>query len=386
MKVLIVGQLPVEAGGSYTTGVCNVVYELSKCATKDIELIIYATNMNDKSKRNVGYSIYRGTKLNPINSLFHFLRHPIETRREWLFYKNKCFASPLRYDAYRYNIERIIKEEKPDVIHCMSVFQIASCYFANKNHGLPLILTLHGVDFDTKSQDRIGVVLSDIVTGLTPETMKGIRSLGASEEKLVMVPNGTDTSKFYYSEAERTKLRQEFGISDDTTVMLTIGSLSHRKGQYSFLEVLKKLPENFNYLYIIIGKGEDGEKIISYIRENRMEDKVKVIGYVKNTELYRYHSGADVYVHASRWEGQALSEVEAYATDLKTAVNREIVGTVITDTDNIDDYWVFDFDSFDGDTFVSWASNHKENRKTRRIYDWNRIFEMYSIIYKRLIK
>lgn len=386
MKVLIVGQLPVEAGGTYTTGVCNVVYELSKCATEDVELIIYATNMNDNAKRNVGNSVYRGTKLNPFNSLLHLSIHPIETAKEWSFYKKKCFASPLRYDAYRYNIERIIEEEKPDVIHCMSVFQIASCYFANKRRKLPLILTLHGVDFDAKSQDRVGVEIADVVTGLTPETMKGILSLGASENKIVMVPNGTDTSKFFFSEDARAMLRKDLGVEEKTTIMLTIGSLSHRKGQLSFLSKLRDLPKDFNYLYLIIGKGEDEVKIQSYIKDNNMQDCVKVIGYVKNTELYRYHSAADVYVHSSRWEGQALSEVEAYATDLKTAVNREIIGTVITDTDNIDDYWVFDFDSFDRDTFVSWASNHKKNRRTRRIYDWNRIFEMYCNIYKRLIQ
>ena len=30
MKVLLIGQLPKEIGGNYTTGAANVVYELSK--------------------------------------------------------------------------------------------------------------------------------------------------------------------------------------------------------------------------------------------------------------------------------------------------------------------------------------------------------------------
>ena len=114
-----------------------------------------------------------------------------------------------------------------------------------------------------------------------------------------MIPNGTDTSKFYYSEEERSALRKELAIDDETTVFLTIGSLSHRKGQYTMLTKLIELPSEFKYLYLIIGKGADEDKIKAYITENCMEGKVRVVGYVPNNELYRYHSAADVYLHCS---------------------------------------------------------------------------------------
>lgn len=385
MRVLLVGQLPVEAGGSYTTGVCNVVYELSKCANEDVKYVVYATNMLDIDRRNEGNSIYRGTRINIFSSIIYLIKHPIESIREWNFYKHKCHASFIRNYAYRYNIERVIKEERPDIIHCMNVFQTASCYFANKKYKLPLILTLHGVNLNPQSQDFMGSELADVVTGLTKDTMKGIKSLGVNDKKMVMIPNGTDTSRFYYSDEERVKLRNELGVDDNTTVMLTIGSISHRKGQLSFIYKLKAIPNNFKYLYLIIGKGDDEEKIRTFVEDNKMYDRVRIIGYVDNSELYKYHSAADVYVHASRWEGQALSEVEAYATDIKIVLNRDVIGTVITDTTNPEDYWLFDFDTFDEISFMRWASQHKRERKTRRLYDWKRIFEMYSNVYFRLM-
>ena len=136
----MIGQLPVEAGGSYTTGVCNVVYELSKCATKDAQVVVYATNMNDKKAHTQGYAKYRGSLLNPIKLVVEGLRHPVITCKEWKFYRKNCQTSSIRNIAYRNNIERLIEEEKPDMIHCMSVYQLASCYFANKKHHLPLTL------------------------------------------------------------------------------------------------------------------------------------------------------------------------------------------------------------------------------------------------------
>lgn len=388
MKVLMIGQLPVEAGGAYTNGVCNVVYELSKCAAqdKDMQLVVYATNMADSSSKTVGNCSYRGTVKRPMRQIAHILLHPLATWKQWHYYTKDCHAPyPHRYDAYRDNIERLIREEDPDVIHCMNLVQMAATYFANCKYHVPLILTLHGCTTDKNTENGAVIHLPDIVTGLVPQTMKDIASHGIPQGKMAMVPNGTDTSKFYFSAEERTKLRTELGVDDETTVMLTIGSLSHRKGQLTMLEKLNSLPKDFKFLYLIIGKGDDEEKILSYVRENRMEDRVKVIGYVANTDLYKYHSAADVYVHCSRSEGQALSEVEAYATDLKIAVNRDVVTTIITDTTNSEDYLVFDFDSFDSDSFVDWCSKHKTQRKTRRQYDWKEIFGKYVEVYKKVL-
>ncbi len=387
MKVLMIGQLPVEAGGSYTNGVCNVVYELSKCKADDIELVIYSTNMKDSTAWSSETCKYRGTKTRPLSTLAHALFNPISFCKEWHYYTKKCHVPyPRRYEAYRDNIVRLIKEEKPDVLHCMNLVQMAATYFADQRYHLPTILTLHGCTTDVNNENGAVIHLPDIVTGLVPQTMKDIAFHGIPKERTVMIPNGTDTSKFYFSEEERIALRKEFGIDDETSVFLTIGSLSHRKGQYTMLTKLKELPSSFKYFYLIIGKGEDENKINTYISEHNMNDKVCVLGYVPNSELYRYHSAADVYLHCSRSEGQALSEVEAYATDLKTAVNREVETTIITDTTNEDDYLVFDFVTFDKEKFVKWSSIHKQNRGTRSQYDWKEIFAQYAQVYRTLHK
>ena len=44
IKVLSIGQLPQEVGGSYTTGVTRVVHELSKQQIPDVEQYLYAPN------------------------------------------------------------------------------------------------------------------------------------------------------------------------------------------------------------------------------------------------------------------------------------------------------------------------------------------------------
>ena len=57
-KILIIGQLPSEVGGNYTTGVGNVVYELSKYELNDKQLFVFGSNI----KSNVA------NKLNSLSS------------------------------------------------------------------------------------------------------------------------------------------------------------------------------------------------------------------------------------------------------------------------------------------------------------------------------
>lgn len=389
MKILMVGQLPVEAGGLYTDGVCNVVYELSKAATTDIDLVVYATNMKDsKSYRLNSNCSFRGSRFRPFRILVEICKHPLLKFQQWHFYKQKCYfiTTPIRNELYRDNISRLIKEEKPDMIHCMNLIQLAPIHFAAEPEHLPVILTLHGVERSINSLAHNVIPLADYITGLTAETMEGIKLHGANESRIEMIPNGTDVSKFYYSEEERNILRSSFGISTDVTVMITVGSLQFRKGQLSFIERLNSMPASFKYIYMLIGSGPDEEKIRQYIKSNIMEDKVKIIGYVDNRDLYKYYSAADVYIHGSYSEGQALSEIEAYATDLKVAVNKDILGTIVTDTSNTNDYFIFEYDNFDYHGFANWACSKKDGRKTRNNYSWVNVFKLYLDLYKNVKK
>ena len=307
----MIGQLPKEVGGSYTTGVCNVVYELSRCISEDVDLFVYATNLYvDKGKCIPGNAKYLGTRFRYLKVIWNVISNPIKTIRQWHYYKKVTHMSPIRCEFYKDNFMRVIKDVKPDIIHCMNIFQMAPLYYANLGSGIPIVLTLHGVFFDNdrdvEDLTKGNVLLSDYVTGLTPETMKRIvEILHYSKDKSYMIPNGTDTKKFFYDSEARYELRKELCIDEDTCVMITVGSLQHRKGQLSFCKLLQRMPDEFNYKYIIIGKGDDKEKIEKYVLDNGMQEKVQIIGYVSNTELYKYYSAADVYIHSSYEEGQS---------------------------------------------------------------------------------
>lgn len=388
VRVLCIGQLPVELGGNYTTGAANVLYELSKQHVDDVETYTYATNA--AAKKVVEFCNYEhqyiGYKYNLWNVLADLVFHPIRSWKEAKIYKHECNYNPLRGFFYKHNFRKVIKLCQPDVIHCHDFDKMYPLRQAMGKHQLPIVLTCHGVFWndDEKVHEAIkyNIKLADHVTGLTKETYAAIRELEVEDKDITIIPNGVDSKKFYYSEEARKAIRKQFGVDDDTKVFITVASVQPRKGQMAFVKILENL--NINYQYWIVGKGSDYALIEEYSKGHKIEDKVKLLGYVTATELYKYYSGADVYAHASTAEGQALSEVEAYTTGMRTILNKKIVDTVVTELD--ENYFILDFDNINTNDLLNWINTKQLERVSRNNLDWSIVQNSYGNLYKKIAK
>lgn len=105
IKVLSIGQLPQEVGGSYTTGVTRVVHELSKQQIPDVEQYLYATNVKSEDAEKICTypHQYMGYKLMLFEVLCNVLKHPLQTMKEWQHYKKVCHVNPIRFEIYKAN-------------------------------------------------------------------------------------------------------------------------------------------------------------------------------------------------------------------------------------------------------------------------------------------
>jgi len=392
VKVLIVGQLPNEVGGNYTTGAAKVVYEISKQRTDGVTSYTYATNTRAENARKISSydNEYIGYKLMIGRIISSILLHPRRSFMEWKHYRKIDHANPFRYAFYKSNLEKAINVVQPDIIHVNSIGNISPVHYALKGKRIPILLTCHGIFYrgdknDTIEYDRYmgNIEFADAYTGLTQESLSEFSDiLGVDMSKVTVIPNGVDCSKFYYSEEERGKVRHEHNVQTDTKVFLTVASIQERKGQMIFLQLLESL--DINYQYWIIGMGPDFQKLTDYCKKNGIAKKVKLLGYRNSDQLYKYYSAADIYAHPSLKEGQALSEIEAYTTGLRTIVNKKIVGTVITDV-TTDNYYVLDFEKYDACDFVNWINKDISERKTRTKYDWSEIAKRYADLYRKIL-
>ena len=393
MRILIIGQLPKEIGGNYTTGAANVVYELSKQKVGDIEYFTYGTNITHwaAAKASAYPNQYIGYKFNPFRILLYGLRHPFISISHLRHYLNVDHQNIFRYAFYEDNIRKAIERVQPDLIHVNSINNVSPVRFAIGNRKIPVLLTCHGIFYRGDANDVAArdcymgnIPLADAYSGLTQESLDEYEKiLGVKRDRVTVVPNGVDCKKFYFSPEWRAKIRSEYGISDNCKVFITVASVQERKGQLAFVKLLKNL--HMDYLYWIVGKGPDEVAIEEYIKENGMADNVKLLGYKTADQLYKYYSAADIYAHPSWKEGQALCELEANATGLRTIVNRAIVGTIASKITN-EDYYVLDFDNIDTKSIESWVNKEASERKSRTNFDWSVIAKRYAQLYTTIIK
>lgn len=386
----MVGPLPTDVGGSYTTGVCKVVYELSRQSYDGVELYISSTNIHQYKAEKISNYLYQynGYRWVIFDAFCDILFHPIKTIRELLYHKNVCHQkNPFRFEFYKLNIIRHIKRVKPDILHVHST-ECASVYFAN-NGKLPIIDTMHGVFyFGHESQKNMGDFLkscvqqSDVITGLSENCRKLMKKyLNVPDNKLAIIPNGVDLSVYYFSERQRLKIRETYKVGQ-STVFITVASIQERKGQLRFIKLLETL--NIDYQYWIIGSGPDKVQIQKFCERKGISAKVKFLGSIPSQELYKYYSAADIYAHPSKMEGQALSEMEAYATGLRIIVSKDIKDTIASDVSNRLIYYVVDMDCVDANNIKMWLRNCPIKRTSRNELSWETVAKQYENLYKTL--
>lgn len=90
---------------------------------------------------------------------------------------------------------------------------------------------------------------------------------------------------------------------------VTIGRLVEQKGYDRLLHVVNKLKDDYSFCIRILGEGSDKEQLETYIKENKLEDYVKLLGFQNNP--YPFMKAADAFICSSRSEGFSTAATEA---------------------------------------------------------------------------
>lgn len=128
-----------------------------------------------------------------------------------------------------------------------------------------------------------------------------------------VVPNGVDLKTFRVSgdSAARESLRKRFGFGQADTVLVTASRLSHKNAVDDLIVALTHLP--LNHKVLILGTGEDEQKLRNLATEKGVSDRVVFAGTVSHADLPAHLQCGDIFVRASRSEGLGNAFLEAMA-------------------------------------------------------------------------
>jgi len=91
--------------------------------------------------------------------------------------------------------------------------------------------------------------------------------------------------------------------------IINIARLTNQKDHLTLLKGIKLASKEVKLKLLIIGKGEEKNKIVNFINENKLNDKVKLLGYIKNPLPYIRRS--DIFILSSKYEGLPNVLIEA---------------------------------------------------------------------------
>jgi N-acetyl-alpha-D-glucosaminyl L-malate synthase BshA len=207
---------------------------------------------------------------------------------------------------------KLIRKEKIDVIHShWLVPQGLVGAICRKYFKVPHIATVHGSDVylieKSKIRNRICSFIlhnSDKITANSSYTKNIIQSIDdGAKNKMEVVPMGVDIKNRFKSE-DNTNLKEDFGVE---CLILSVGRLIGLKGTKYLIIAMKEVIRKFpTAKLLIVGDGPEKEKLEKLANELNLEDNVIFTGHIKNLDLPKYYSFADVFVTPSiTIDGQA---------------------------------------------------------------------------------
>lgn len=140
------------------------------------------------------------------------------------------------------------------------------------------------------------VVISDVVKQTLAE-------LFGITENVVKISNSVNSEKINVLSKEKVEL-------PDKKLFTTLGRLDYNKNQIMLLKAVKEVKkQRDDFMVYILGDGDDRLKLENYIKDNKLEDNAKILGFIENPYPYIKNSIATVLTSLS--EGFSLALVES---------------------------------------------------------------------------
>ena len=349
---------------------------------------------------------YKSLKSDIFTPPFKIKSMPIETLR-------------LAYHA-PFLLQQVIKlfqfKERYDIWQGMGVYPTASILSPLANH-VPVVLRAFGEDIqrskrlnygytlDNREVETLKKALQSIhrVIAMTDDLRENFYALDVPPTKVINIPNTVNSSRF--NKKNNGKLiREQLGISENTTLLITVGRYHIKKGHDLIPKIADFLRgKHVKFKWLLIGNGLDKLRneieyrdLSNYIilkDEIGIQNAFNKNGEAKipDDELIDLLKCSDIFVFPTRLEGFPMVIIEAMAAGLPIVTTnspgvREIVihdkTALLSEIDDIDSIASNIIKLTKDNNLKEHLVRHAQKELPK--YDLNNIAEQYLDLYKQL--
>jgi len=213
-----------------------------------------------------------------------------------------------------------------DIIHLhnLRTFQNMVVHQYAKKYGIPYIVQAHG-DLPRIGKRTLKQVYDNLwgyrilrdaakVIALTPTEAEQYKTMGVSESKIEIIPNGIDLAEFENLPQKGT-FRGKYDITYDQKIILYLGRIHQIKGLELLVKAFANLCRESDGAELVIAGPDDGylASLKKLIADWGINDRILLTGPLYGRDKLEAYIDADVYVLPSSYEIFGTTVLEALA-------------------------------------------------------------------------
>lgn len=225
-------------------------------------------------------------------------------------------------------LSRLVHQRRYQVVHWHS--PIESRIVRAVPHDCAKVFTNHTSYFlrwqvmeEDRALARATLSPANAVIAPSEELAAASVDAGFDADRVWMIPNGVDTSKFS-PVVDGSVVRRKYGIASSEKVVLCARRLVKKNGVihwcYALPRILERLGKDFPVRFIFVGdyrlkkEYSDRKRVLDFLRKPSIQKNVVVAGEIPNNDMPAYLAAADAAVLPSLAEATSVAGLEAMAT------------------------------------------------------------------------
>lgn len=237
----------------------------------------------------------------------------------------------LRLQFPLFRLKKIFEKHRPDIVHTRNWGALEGVVAARLAR-VPLVIhSEHGYEVDMLSGmpmrrrlfRRFAFSLVDSVMAVSNELREyHAKHAWIQSERIRVIYNGVDTTRFCASPATRLRMRRELGLATEAIVIGSVGRLVPIKNYRMFLRAAELvISRGFNVAVLLVGDGPELQALQNQACESEiLRDRVIFAG--ASDQVPEVLNTMDIFVLPSASEGMSNTLLEAMATGLPVVATR----------------------------------------------------------------